>query len=143
MDFGRIDHTLISAFVELWYSETNSFHFLWGSLDVVWQEHFFHQQYRLSRYRGAIHFLDRVKSYMPDRSRPLDVITPRSKNGPANLKGRTRYSLMFTPMWKRGRVAIYLAPLAGDDIVVSDPLLRASQRLRPDEHLESLPVPSI
>lgn len=35
MDYGDVDHILVSAFVERWYPETNSFHFPWGEVTIT------------------------------------------------------------------------------------------------------------
>jgi len=35
MEFRRMDSVLISAFVERWHPETNSFHFPWGEITIT------------------------------------------------------------------------------------------------------------
>ena len=35
LQFGSVDHVLISAFVERWHPETNNFHFSWGEITVT------------------------------------------------------------------------------------------------------------
>ena len=35
IDFGKVDHNLISAFVERWHPKTNNFHFPWGEITIT------------------------------------------------------------------------------------------------------------